>query len=86
VRAVEKLRVRKTGLEFLADMHLEVDAQTTVAEGHRIGHAVKDVLVQQFQALRDVLIHLEPHPHHDGRPDELPREGHPLKTSDTTHK
>ena len=63
VRAVEKLWVRKTGLEFLADMHLEVDAQMTVAEGHRIGHAVKDRLVNQFPALRDVLIHLEPHPH-----------------------
>jgi cation diffusion facilitator family transporter len=67
VRAVEKLRVRKTGLEFLADMHLEVDAQMTVAEGHRIGHAVKDELVREFQALRDVLIHLEPHPHPDDR-------------------
>jgi cation diffusion facilitator family transporter len=67
VRAVEKLRVRKTGLEFLADMHLEVDAHMTVAEGHRIGHAVKDHLVGRFEALRDVLIHLEPHPHVDDR-------------------
>jgi cation diffusion facilitator family transporter len=63
VRAVEKLRVRKTGLEYLADMHLEVDAQMTVADGHRVGHAVKDRLVSEFPALRDVLIHLEPNPH-----------------------
>jgi cation diffusion facilitator family transporter len=63
VCAVEKLWVRKSGLEYLADMHIEVDAATTVAEGHRIGHAVKDQLVSQFASLRDVLIHLEPHPH-----------------------
>jgi cation diffusion facilitator family transporter len=63
VRAVEKLWVRKSGLEYLADMHLEVDAQATVAEGHRIGHVVKDQLLRQFPALRDVLVHLEPFPH-----------------------
>lgn len=66
VRAVEKLWVRKSGLEYFADIHIEVDARTTVAEGHRIGHAVKDRLVQQFTSLRDVLVHLEPYPHtHD---------------------
>ncbi|TWT33062.1 cation diffusion facilitator family transporter [Blastopirellula retiformator] len=67
VRAVEKLWVRKTGLEFLADIHIEVDAQLTVDAGHRIGHQVKDKLIQQFVQLRDVLVHLEPYPHeHSG--------------------
>ncbi len=63
VCAVEKLWVRKTGLEYLADLHLEVDARLTVAEGHRIGHAVKDQLMSEFCSLRDVLVHLEPYPH-----------------------
>jgi cation diffusion facilitator family transporter len=69
VRDVEKLWVRKTGLEYLADIHIQVDAQLTVDEGHRIGHAVKDCLVAQFDSLRDVLVHLEPFPH-VRRPDE----------------
>lgn len=60
VRGVEKLWVRKSGLEYFADIHIEVDPELTVAEGHRIGHAVKDRLVGQFPALRDVLVHLEP--------------------------
>jgi cation diffusion facilitator family transporter len=63
VRAVEKLWVRKSGLEYFADIHIEVDGQLTVNEGHRIGHAVKDQLVAQFTHLRDVLVHLEPYPH-----------------------
>ena len=63
VRAVEKLWVRKTGLEYLADIHIQVDAQLTVDEGHRIGHQVKDRLVAHFASLRDVLVHLEPYPH-----------------------
>jgi cation diffusion facilitator family transporter len=65
VRGVEKLRVRKSGLEYFADIHIEVDPQITVAAGHEIGHAVKDRLLHEFPALRDVLVHLEPHPHAD---------------------
>jgi len=60
VAGIEKLWVRKSGLEFLADMHMEVDPQMSVAEGHAIGHDVKDRLLKQFPMLRDVLVHLEP--------------------------
>lgn len=63
VRAVETLLLRKTGLEYLADIHIEVDAHLSVAEGHRIGHVVKDELLAGFPTLRDVLVHLEPFPH-----------------------
>ena len=66
VQNVEKLWVRKSGLEYFADIHIEVDACLTVDEGHRIGHRVKDCLLEQFPTLRDVLVHLEPFPHsHD---------------------
>jgi cation diffusion facilitator family transporter len=63
VRAVEKLWVRKTGLEYLADIHLQVDALLSVEQGHQIGHRVKDRLLEEFASLRDVLVHLEPFPH-----------------------
>jgi cation diffusion facilitator family transporter len=67
VRNVETLLVRKSGLEYFADIHVEVDAHLTVSEGHRIGHRVKDRLLEDFPNLRDVLVHLEPYPHtHEG--------------------
>jgi cation diffusion facilitator family transporter len=69
VRAVEKLWVRKTGLEYLVDIHVQVDATLSVLEGHRIGHLVKDRLIEKFTSVRDVLVHLEPYPHtHEGHP------------------
>jgi cation diffusion facilitator family transporter len=71
VRAVEKLRVRKTGIEYLVDIHVQVDAQLTVAVGHAIGHQVRDALVHQMACVRDVLVHLEPYPHQPP-PDTLP--------------
>jgi cation diffusion facilitator family transporter len=61
VRAVEKLRIRKLGLEYLVDIHVEVDPGETVVEGHAIAHKVKDRLIHQVPAVRDVLVHVEPH-------------------------
>jgi cation diffusion facilitator family transporter len=61
VREVETLRVRKLGLEYLVDIHIEVDPAKTVEEGHRIAHAVKDRLIGHVGAIRDVLVHIEPH-------------------------
>lgn len=60
VRGVETLLVRKSGLEYFADIHLQVDPTLTIAEGHTIGHRVKDRLLDAFPTLRDVLVHLEP--------------------------
>ncbi len=60
VLGVEKFRVRKSGIEYFADIHIEVDPQQTVADGHRIGHVAKAILMKEFPILRDVLVHLEP--------------------------
>jgi len=62
VRGVEKLLVRKAGLEYLVDIHIEVDPELTVREGHAIGHAVKDRLVGAIVTVKDVLVHVEPAP------------------------
>jgi divalent metal cation (Fe/Co/Zn/Cd) transporter len=59
---VEKLLMRKTGLEYLVDIHVEVDPEATVTEGHRIGHAVKDRVMSQVEFIKDVLVHIEPAP------------------------
>ena len=61
VRGIEKLLVRKAGLEYFADIHVEVDPEITVQEAHRIGHAVKDRLLAAVPAVKDVLVHIEPY-------------------------
>ncbi len=69
VQNVETLWVRKSGLEYFVDIHVEVDGEMTVSEGHQIGHDVKDRLLAQYRPIRDVLVHLEPFPHvADGAP------------------
>ncbi len=57
---VEKLRVRKSGLEYFIEIHVQVDGKMTVDEGHRIGHDVKDKLLSEMPRMRDVHVHIEP--------------------------
>lgn len=70
VAGVEKLWVRKAGLEYFVDIHIEVSPELSVAKGHDIGHHVKNRLLEEFITIRDVLVHLEPKPlpGHDSRP------------------
>jgi cation diffusion facilitator family transporter len=63
VRGIEKLWLRKTGLEYLVDIHVEVEAGLRIVEGHRIAHMVENHLLERFPAVRDVLVHIEPFPH-----------------------
>jgi cation diffusion facilitator family transporter len=60
VNAVEKCIVRKTGFQYLVDMHVEVDPRMTVQQGHEIAHHVKDKVCAAVPAVRDVLVHIEP--------------------------
>ncbi|QDT02653.1 Ferrous-iron efflux pump FieF [Rubripirellula lacrimiformis] len=61
VQDVEKLRVRKSGLEYFIEIHVQVEGHITVAEGHRIGHDVKDHLLIEMPRVRDVHVHIEPY-------------------------
>lgn len=60
VRDVEKVLLRRSGWQLLADMHVRVDPAMTVAEAHRIAHAVKDAIRLRHPQVRDVLVHVEP--------------------------
>jgi cation diffusion facilitator family transporter len=62
VRGVEKLLARKAGLEYLVDIHVEVDPDLTVRAGHAIAHDVKNRLLQRIVPVKDVLVHIEPAP------------------------
>jgi cation diffusion facilitator family transporter len=62
VHATEKCLVRKLGMHFLVDLHIEVNGDICVSEGHRIAHEVKDYLLLHIPTVSEVLIHVEPSP------------------------
>lgn len=62
VTSIEKIRVRKSGLSRIADLHVRVSGEKTVYEGHVISHEVKDTLQNGGFNLSDVTVHIEPEP------------------------
>ncbi len=60
VKFTEKCFVRKMGFDYYVDIHIGVDGNLTVAEGHRIAHLVKDTLLKSKLRVTDVLVHVEP--------------------------
>src|ERR1051326_707388 len=57
---VEKCRARKMGLDFYVDLHVGVDGNISVHEGHEIAHQVKSAIQQSDSRVADVLVHIEP--------------------------
>lgn len=56
----EKCLVRKIGMKYHVDLHIIVNGNITVTEGHDIAHEVKNLLIKQHPFVADVLIHVEP--------------------------
>lgn len=62
----EKTFIRKTGRFFLVDIHVIVTGSLSVAEGHKIGHDVKDAIMESHPRVKDVLVHIEPDTYQPG--------------------
>ena len=60
VIATEKCKVRKMGMHYIVDLHVIVQKDLTVFEGHQIAHNVKDTLMNDIPDIADILIHIEP--------------------------
>ncbi|MBI5863635.1 MAG: cation transporter [Planctomycetes bacterium] len=63
VHAIEKCRIRRTGLTQYVEIHVEVNGDLTVRAGHEIGHRVKDALLASDVRIQDVTVHIEPAGH-----------------------
>ena len=57
---IDKNLVRKMGLSFYVDLHVQVDGKISVREGHYIAHAVKRAIQERDARIADVLVHIEP--------------------------
>lgn len=57
---IDKCNIRKSGIFYFIDIHVIVDRNITVLEGHAIGHALKAKLMGEYSSIADVLTHVEP--------------------------
>lgn len=61
VLEVEKCFVRKMGFDYYVDLHIKVQPNLTVEQGHGIAHQVKQHLLSGDLRIQNALIHVEPY-------------------------
>jgi cation diffusion facilitator family transporter len=60
VLGLDKCFVRKMGFSFYVDLHIIVNGELSVREGHRIAHLVEDSVLEELPQISEVLVHVEP--------------------------
>lgn len=62
IKYIDSCRIRKSGLQYLLDIEIQVDPNITVMDGHKIAHELEDSLLEDKHLhIIDVIIHVEPH-------------------------
>jgi cation diffusion facilitator family transporter len=60
VSNLDKCYVRKMGIDYYVDLHVQVNGAMSVREGHELAHRVKDAIRATDGRIADVLVHIEP--------------------------
>ena len=60
VRAVEKVIVRRAGMDYFADLHVQADPTLSLHAAHIISGKVKSAIRAALPNVRGVLVHMEP--------------------------
>ena len=73
VRTLHMLRTRRSGGYAFVDVHILVDPQVSVSEGHQIGERVRKRLLADSSDVSDVTVHIDPEDDERNSPcDHLP--------------
>lgn len=65
VEAVSGIRLRWIGHRLDAALHVTVDCDLSVADGHRVGEEVRHALFHKIKGLDHALVHVDPCSHRD---------------------
>ena len=61
VKSIHNLRTRKMAGEIYLDVHVVVDPEITVSEGHYISESLEQKLLLEVKDMKDVTIHIDIH-------------------------
>ncbi|GIZ14579.1 cation transporter [Capnocytophaga catalasegens] len=57
---IEKCHIRKVGMRYCVDLHVIVNGDISVKEGHDLAHILQHTLYKRVDTLTSVFIHIEP--------------------------
>jgi divalent metal cation (Fe/Co/Zn/Cd) transporter len=73
VLAIEKCCIRKSGLAYFVEIHVQVDGSARVRRAHAIGGQVRAALRSSSHRIADALVHIEPFPEQTLQPRKISR-------------
>lgn len=68
VEALHMLRTRFMANQVFADVHVQVRPRISVSEGHMVSEAVRSAIVEKFDEVADVTVHIDPEDDESGSP------------------
>ncbi|MCP8967208.1 cation diffusion facilitator family transporter [Ectobacillus ponti] len=61
VRRIDRIRAREHGHYVLVDLRISIYHEKTIKEGHDLGRDIKRALMDKYNEIEEVLIHLNPY-------------------------
>jgi cation diffusion facilitator family transporter len=61
VHAIEKLKMRKAGLGYFVEVHVQTDPDLSLYKAHILGGRVKSAIRDAVPSVLGVLVHMEPY-------------------------
>lgn len=61
VQAIEKLKMRKAGLGYFVELHVQTDPELSLYDAHIVGGRVKSAIREAVPSILGVLVHMEPY-------------------------
>jgi cation diffusion facilitator family transporter len=61
VKRIDRIRARELGHYILVDLRISIDHYKTIKEGHDLAKLIKGKLMDQYDNIEEVLIHLNPY-------------------------
>lgn len=61
IEAISWIKARYVGNNLMVDLAIEVDADKTIEQGHMIALAAKQMLMDKYDDIEDVIVHINPY-------------------------
>ena len=61
VKRIDRIRARELGHYIMVDLRISIDHSKTIKEGHDLSREIKLELMNRFDNIQEVLIHLNPY-------------------------
>ncbi len=61
VKRIDRIRARELGHYIMVDLRIAIDHSKTIKEGHDLSREIKLALMNKFDNIQEVLIHLNPY-------------------------